>query len=60
MWSFKNTSNYPERLDHRDCLSALGWDQSPVTEALAPARIDVAKEKKLTIGAWATHYLDNG
>ena len=28
-------------------------------KALTPARIDVAKEKKLTIGAWATHHLNN-
>ena len=60
VWRMKNAAHYPQRRDHQDCLSALGWGQPPAAETLSTETIDVAKEKRLTIGAWATHHPHNG
>jgi hypothetical protein len=60
VWRMKNAAYYPQRRDHQDCLSALGWEQPPAAETLSTETIDVAQEKRLTIGAWATHHPHNG
>jgi hypothetical protein len=60
VWRMKNAAYYPQRRDHQDCLSALGWEQPPVAKTLSTETIDVAQEKRLTIGAWATHHPHNG
>jgi hypothetical protein len=38
----------------------LGWGQPQAAETLSTETIDVAQEKRLTIGAWATHHPHNG
>ena len=60
VWRMKNAAHYLQRRDHQDCLSALGWGQPPAAETLSTENIDVAQEKRLTIGAWATHHPHNG
>ena len=59
-WHYKNAAHYPHRHDHRDCLSALGWNEPPTPVDLATSMIDVASEKQLTIGAWAPRHPHNG
>ena len=59
-WHYKNASHYPSRRDHQDCLSALGWDQPPAATDMASSIVDVATEKRVTIGAWAPHHPYNG
>ncbi|MEK9799145.1 MAG: hypothetical protein VW553_08035, partial [Alphaproteobacteria bacterium] len=59
-WHYKNAAHYPARRDHQDCLSALGWDQPPAATDMASSVVDVATEKRVTIGAWAPRHPHNG
>ena len=59
-WHYKNAAHYPSRRDHQDCLSALGWDQPPAAIDMASSMVDVATEKRVTIGAWAPRHPHNG
>ncbi|MGB2241285.1 MAG: hypothetical protein ACPH3B_05630, partial [Candidatus Puniceispirillaceae bacterium] len=59
-WHHKNAAHYPSRRDHQDCLSALGWDQPPAATDMASSVVDVATEKRVTIGAWAPRHPHNG
>ena len=59
-WHHKNAAHYPARRDHQDCLSALGWDQPPAATDMASSVVNVAREKRVTIGAWAPRHPHNG
>jgi hypothetical protein len=41
-------------------LSALGWNEPPTAVDLATSTVDVASEKRVTIGAWAPRHPHNG
>jgi len=41
-------------------LSALGWNEPPTAVDLATSKVDVASEKRVTIGAWAPLHPHNG
>jgi hypothetical protein len=58
-WQYKNASHYPHSHDHQDCIIALGWNEPPMAIDLATSTVDVASEKRVTIGAWAPRHPHN-
>ena len=60
VWQYKNASHYPHSHDHQDCIRALGWNEPPMAIDLATSTVDVASEKRVTIGAWAPRHPYNG
>ena len=58
-WQYKNAAHYPHRNDHQDCLTSLGWNEPPTATKLETSTIDVALEKRVTIGAWAARHPHN-
>ena len=60
VWQYKNASHYPHSHDHQDCIRALGWNEPPMAIDLATSTVDVASEKRVTIGAWAPSHPYNG
>jgi len=59
-WCYKNKACYPALKDHQHCLSALGWEHPPEPETHPVKQLDVAEEKRVTIGAWAPQHPFNG
>jgi hypothetical protein len=59
-WKYQNAAHFPNAVSDQACLSALGWAQSQDTNTQPTIRIDVAHEKRVTIGAWAPQHRFNG